>query len=125
MIRSLFAIAILCFAAAGRAQDKLPAEMVGSATLTRKVSIIASWSVSIVSQKPSGETEGKMSLDGRACQFKDVPFTGNYRNGALDISVPQTSAHCEAMVISMQRSGLQGIAFEGTSGPFFVMLTAR
>ena len=122
---------VFCSISAAIAQEKLPIEMAGTGTSLGNRTVIAPWSIFIESQEPDGAIKGKMNWAGRSCQFKDLPFTGSYRDGALNISAPETNAKCGAWTISMKRTGTTGSAFEGSATtsdspvPALVTLTAR
>ena len=97
------------------AQERLPAQLAGTSLFFGNTSIIVSWSIVIESQAPDGAIAGKMNWDGRRCQFKDLAFTGMYRNGVMEITAPATSPTCGSWNIKMSRTSPTDFAFEGTA----------
>jgi len=112
-----FTLALACsMYATAYAQDKLPGELVGMGlTNGGRGQVEAPWSIVISSQEPDGAIKGKMNWAGRACNFTDLPFSGTYRDGTLELTAPEINSRCGAWTIKMKRTSASEFAFEGSA----------
>ena len=134
-LATLTALIVLscCVAPSAGAEEQLPTQLAGAGSTMRESgkTTSAPWSISIESQDADGNLKGKMNWSGRACQLSEVPFTGTYRNGVLDISAPATGRNCGAVTITLTKSSgtrllLEGSArFHGATNPTSVTLHPR
>ena len=108
------AVGLVCCAfSTAHAQGKLPAELGGSGV--SGMGRTAPWSIVIESQEADGTLKGKMNWSGRSCNFTNLPFSGTYREGTLELSAPQTNEKCGAWTIKMKRTSASEVEFEGTA----------
>lgn len=103
----------LCTTAFG--QEKLPKEMVGTATSQTLRGGSLDWSITIDSQDPDGTLKGKLSWGGNFCNVVDRPFTGTYRDGALEITSDSDQARCGIIKVSLKRGSTPEPTFEGSA----------
>ncbi len=108
------AVLSYCMFATAYAQDKLPVELTGVGVIASSTTVFP-WSVVIESQEADGAIKGKMNWSGRACNFKNLPFSGTYREGMLKLSAPETSPACGVWTIEMKRTSASEFTFDGTA----------
>jgi len=107
----LYAVCATAFA-----QEKLPSELAGMGVTNGGRGLTeAPWSIVIASQEPDGVIKGKMNWAGRACNFTDLPFSGTYLDGTLELTAPEINSRCGAWTIKMKRTSASEFAFEGSA----------
>ena len=106
-----------CLFSTAYAQDKLPNEMTGHASWNRpdgQKQFVVPFDFVIASQEPDGAIRGKMTTDlPGGCHVTDRPFSGMYRDGALDLSAPPRP-NCGPLKFTMKRTSASEFVFEGT-----------
>ena len=111
----LFIVAFAwCLCSTAFAQEKLPKEMVGTATAANMRGGSLVWSITIDSQQPDGSLKGKLSWRGTACSLIDRPFTGTYHDGTLVLTVDSHESRCGLLKMSLKRGGTAEPTFEGS-----------
>ncbi|MGH9548487.1 MAG: hypothetical protein ACRD3W_03895 [Terriglobales bacterium] len=95
------------------ADETLPKELKG--TLARPPRYNVTWSIVIESHEADGTVKGKFNFEGRSCRLADLPFSGSYRGGVLQLNVPFTNSYCGPWDIKLKRTGSTGYEFEGMS----------
>ena len=116
-IRLAVIVVAFCLFSSAYAQDKLPNELTGSASWSRqdgRKQFVVPFDFAIESQESDGAIKGKMttSLPG-GCVVTDRPFSGMYRDGALELSAPRLP-NCGPLKFTMNRTSASEFVFEGT-----------
>jgi hypothetical protein len=106
-----------CVFSTAYAQDKLPNELTGDAMWSgrdARHNFVVPFAMVIESQEPNGAIRGKMSWNSSGgCVVSERPFSGTYRDGALEFSAPPVPK-CGALAFKMKRTSASGFAFDGT-----------
>ena len=116
-VRSFIVAFAWCLCSTAFAQEKLPKEMVGTATAANMRGGSLVWSITIDSQEPDGSLKGKLSWRGTACSLIARPFTGTYHDGTLEITADSHESRCGLLKMSLKRGGTAEPTFEGSGVP--------